>query len=236
MKFRPLPALDGHPGCQYVLGTDRSRVRPTDHSIEYRLNKDRYRCAEWEQLDWSRGTWLFGDSFAIGIGVAQHHSIAGYLEAATGCDVINLSQGGSSIRYQVDQLHNALAQGLRPHRVAVIWPDTQRWPWWGGQDALGTARQDFMDRAHTACDIYMQQRAHHDIQDFRNVMELLAVPWAELTWSDQTLAATQHPRTCSEPVDWTYSVLDLGRDQQHPGAFSHRVAHEEILDQWQTFK
>lgn len=236
MKFRPLPALDGHPGRQYTLGTDRARVRPDDHSIEYSLNSDRYRCGEWEELAWDSATWLFGDSFAIGIGVAQQDSIAGYLEVATGCDVVNVAQGGSSIRYQVDQLHNMLAQGLRPARVAVIWPDVQRWPWWGGQDALGAARQDFMHRAHTACDTYMRSRAHHDIQDFRNVMELLSCPWAELTWSTETQAAIDHPRTCADSSAWRYCTVDVGRDLQHPGQRSHLGSHELILKQWQTFK
>jgi hypothetical protein len=236
MKFRPLPALDGQPGVQYTLGTDRSRVRPDDHSIEYSLNSDRYRCAEWEDLAWDSATWLFGDSFAIGIGVAQQHSIADLIAASTGCDVVNVAQGGSSIRYQVDQLHNMLAQGLRPARVAVIWPDPQRWPWWGSQDTLGQARQDFMHRAHTACDTYMRSRAHHDIQDFRNVMELLSVPWAELTWSTETQAAIAPPRSCPRPEDWTYCQIDQGRDLQHPGRRSHWVAHKEIQDQWATFK
>lgn len=236
MKFTPLPALDGQPGVQYTLGTDRARVRPLDHSIEYSLNSDRYRCAEWQDLDWDSATWLFGDSFAIGIGVAHGHSIAGYLEATTGCDVVNVAQGGSSIRYQVDQLHNMLAQGLRPHRVAVIWPDTQRWPWVGSEDTLGQARQDFMYRAHRACDVYMQQRAHRDIQDFRNVMALLAVPWAELTWSTTTLAATQEPRTCATREDWLYRQIDQGRDLQHPGPRSHEVAHKSMIKQWQRFK
>lgn len=233
MKFRPLPALDGHPGIQYTLGTDRARVRPDDHSIEYSLNSDRYRCREWEELAWTSATWLFGDSFAIGIGVAQQDSIAGYLAASTGCDVVNVAQGGSSIRYQVDQLHNMLAQGLRPARVAVIWPDPQRWPWVGDPHGEQLRHQDFMHRAHTASDSYMRARAHLDIQDFRNVMQLLACPWAELTWSTETQAAIDHPPACAS---WTYRTLDLGRDNQHPGARSHHNAHEKILEQWQTFK
>jgi hypothetical protein len=236
MKFRPLPALDGRPGVQYVLGTDRLRVKPTDTSIEYSLNRDRYRCKEWEDIQWASATWLFGCSFALGIGVDTKHSIAGYLEASLGWDVVNLAQGGSSIRYQVDQLHTMLAQGLRPRRVAVIWPDPQRWPWVG--DPLGeqTRLQAQMFAAHTASDSYMRARAALDIQDFRNVMALLSVPCAELTWSRETRAAIAPPRACHGVDAWTYQTLDLGRDQEHPGARSHSHAHKQILAQWETFK
>lgn len=234
MKFTPLPALDGHPGVQYALGTDRQH--PGDTSIEYALNTDRYRCGEWDQLDWREGTWLFGDSFAIGIGVAYQHSIAGYLEATTGYDVINLSQGGSSIRYQVDQLHMMLAQGLRPARVAVIWPDAQRWPWVGEPCLRQPELQAQMYSAHTASDNYMRARARLDIQDFRNVTELLRVPCAELTWSDDVQTSVPHPKSCESWHQWTYCTLDLARDQQHPGARSHANAHEEILEQWTRFK
>jgi hypothetical protein len=79
----------------------------------------------------------------------------------------------------------------------------------------------------------VQTRAHLDIQQFRLLCQFLAVPSAELTWSAHTQAVTSGPRGFEDPVSWSYPELDLGWDQQHPGAHSHKVAAEEIQLQFQ---
>ena len=34
--------------------------KPFDNSVHYKLNKDGYRCPEWEDIDWPNSHILFG--------------------------------------------------------------------------------------------------------------------------------------------------------------------------------
>ena len=225
-----LPGLDGVPGSQYSLGTDRVQA---DTSIEYSLNQDRYRNCEWLQCDWAESSWLFGCSYAQGIGVALEHTTASVLAEISGAPVINFAQGGSSIRYQCDQLALLLSQGLRPRSIAVIWPDMGRWPYYGAEDHTQAEHSERMYQAHTQCDVYMRNRARLDVLGWRVMVQQLGIPSAELSWSEQTRRAVGRADSCKEALQFYYPELDLARDGQHPGIKSHRVCAEEIHLQWQ---
>ena len=198
---------------------------------EYTVNSQGYRCGEFDSIDLSQ-IWLFGCSYAWSWACSQEHSLAHQLERQTGMTVANFSQPGSSIRYQVDQLSLLLSQGLRPQRIAVVWPDTQRWPWLGTQGALQPELSQALLSAHSADDEYCNTRARLDIQQFRLMCELIHAPLAELSWSTTTQQAVPRPSHCPTAVDWCFPELDQGWDQQHPGAFSHRIAAEEFVIQW----
>jgi hypothetical protein len=201
-------------------------------STEYRLNSLGYRCCEFtgESFD---STWLFGCSYAFGWAVAEEHTVGYQLSLLLEEPVLNLGQGGTSIRYQVDQFALLLSQGLRPRRVAVIWPDPHRCTWIGSQGRLQPRLSQQLRLAHAEDEQYVNTRAHLDIQQFRLLCQFLAVPSAELTWSTHTQAVTSGPKGFEDPVSWSYPELDLGWDQQHPGPTSHRVAAEEIVLQFQ---
>jgi hypothetical protein len=200
---------------------------------EYSVNSQGYRCGEFDSVDLS-SIWLFGCSYAWSWACAEEHSLAHHLELQTGMTVANFSQPGSSIRYQVDQLSLLLSQGLRPQRIAVVWPDTQRWPWLGTQGALQPELSQALLSAHSADEEYCNTRARLDIEQFRLLCELVGVPLAELSWSTTTQTACSRPHHCADAVDWCFPELDLGWDQAHPGAFSHRIAAEEFVIQWST--
>jgi hypothetical protein len=200
---------------------------------EYSVNSQGYRCEEFDSVDLSQ-IWLFGCSYAWSWACSQEHSLAHQLAVQTGSSVANFSQPGSSIRYQVDQLSVLLSQALRPQRIAVVWPDTQRWPWYGTQGALQPELSHALWSAHSADDLYCATRARLDIEQFRLLCELVGVPLAELSWSQTVQTAVPRPPHCPTAVDWTFPELDLGWDQRHPGAFSHRIAAEEFVLQWST--
>lgn len=200
---------------------------------EYTVNSQGYRSSEFDVVDLSQ-IWLFGCSYAWSWACSLEHSLAHQLAVQTGIAVANFSQPGSSIRYQVDQLSLLLSQGLRPQRIAVVWPDTQRWPWYGTQGALQPELSHALLSAHSADELYCDTRARLDILEFRLMCELVGVPLAELSWSDSVQAAVPRPPHCAEAVDWCFPELDQGWDQQHPGAFSHRIAAEEFVIQWSS--
>ena len=200
---------------------------------EYSVNSQGYRSAEFDSVDLS-SIWLFGCSYAWSWACSLEESLAHRLERQTVLSVANFSQPGSSIRYQVDQLSVLLSQALRPQRIAVVWPDTQRWPWLGTQGALQPELSQALLSAHSADELYCNTRARLDIQQFRLMCELIGVPLAELTWSQTVQEHVPRPSHCVDAVDWTYPELDLGGDQQHPGTFSHKIAAEEFVLQWST--
>lgn len=198
---------------------------------EYTVNSQGYRCQEFDVVDLS-GVWLFGCSYAWSWACQEEASLAHQLQQQTGMTVANFAQPGSSIRYQVDQLSLLLSQGLRASRVAVVWPDTQRWPWYG---SLGQAQPELSQAllsAHSADELYCNTRAGLDILEFRLLCELVGVPLAELTWSETVQESVPRPCHCADVVDWCFPELDLAWDQAHPGALSHRIAAEEFVLQW----
>jgi hypothetical protein len=201
-------------------------------STEYQLNSLGYRCAEFTR-DVFDSTWLFGCSYAFGWAVSEEHTVGYQLSMLLEEPVLNLGQGGTSIRYQVDQFSLLLSQGLRPRRVAVIWPDPSRCTWIGSQGHDQPRLSQQLRLAHAEDEVYVNTRAHLDIQQFRLLTELLAVPTAELTWSSATQQLTLGPKGFEDPVSWAYPELDLGWDSQHPGPTSHRIAAEEIQLQFQ---
>lgn len=222
-----MPATDGVRGRQHSLGTDHAV--PSDHTIVYTLNTDRYRTGEFAQCDWQHSAWLMGCSYAMGIGVTDADTTAVHLSQRTGQPVINLAQGGTGIQYQVNQLTLLLSQGLRPSAVAVIWPDMGRVLWQGTHP--GGAQDLWL--AHTACTVHQARQAHMAVLTWRVLVSQLHVPSAELSWSNSTTEAIGRPAHHTDPQQIYYPELDLARDGAHPGRLSHVVAAEEIHLQWQ---
>ena len=197
----------------------------------YRINSQGYRSAEFTAPAFD-SVWLFGCSYAFGWALAEQHTISHQLSVMLGEPVVNLAQGGSSIRYQCDQLSLLLTQGLRPSRVCVVWPDTARWPWYGSLGADQPRLSQDLYLAHTACDQYMSRRAELDITQFRLMCKLIGAPLAELSWSPSVQQCIAGPRGFEGAVDWSFPQFDLADDQQHPGPLSNRLACDEFMLQW----
>ena len=229
-SIQALPSLDGEPGIQYSLGTDRCAAG--DVSITYELNSQGYRCEEFSHASLD-SVWLIGCSFAQGIGVSVEHSLAAQLQNAIDQPVLNLAQGGTGIRWASDQVFTLLSQGLRPRALAMVWADTGRWPWVGSLGPHQPTMSQDLQNAHQACDVYMSRRAALDIASVRVTAELLGVPLAEITWSEHTAAAVPLPRHCrGEEHLFHYPERDRARDLQHPGPRSHKEAADRITRQF----
>jgi hypothetical protein len=197
----------------------------------YRVNSQGYRCAEFSTESFD-SVWLFGCSYAFGWGVCEADTISSQLTSVLGEPVLNLAQGGSSIRYQCDQLALLLSQGLRPRRVCVVWPDTGRWPWYGSEGSDQPALSQDLYLAHSADPVYMSARARMDITEFRLMCELINVPLAELTWSLTVQESISGPRGFERGYEWSFPQFDLALDSQHPGPLSMRLACDEFILQW----
>jgi hypothetical protein len=192
----------------------------------YKVNSQGYRAPEFDSPEVFDSTWVFGCSFAFGWALAEQFTISRCLTDTLGEPVINLGQGGSSIRYQVDQFALLLSQGLRPRRVAVIWPDPQRWPWVGSLGPLQPQLSQQLFWAHSADEEYTQERARRDIREFRVMAALIHAPLAELSWSKATR------RVMGDDYDLSYPQIDTAQDGQHPGPHSNLRCAGLFRDQW----
>ena len=206
---------------------------PTHTNLDslYKVNSQGYRCGEFD-ADVFDSVWLFGCSYAFGWALEEQHTLSHYLTQSLSEPVINLAQGGSSIRYQCDQLSLLLTQGLRPRRVCVVWPDVSRWPWVGSLGADQPRLSQDLYLAHSADQAYMLERARRDIEQFRLLCHLIRVPLAELTWSCSVQECIAGPRGFERSVEWSFPECDHAGDHQHPGPLSMQLARDEFILQW----
>jgi len=100
------------------------RIQPDDwiwrtRQVKYTLNSVRYRCPEWQDIDWKNSILMFGCSQVFGIGVDDADTIPNILSTLLGTPVINLGISGSSMLFS---FHNALQYhaGNRPTPLGVI--------------------------------------------------------------------------------------------------------------------
>lgn len=222
-----LPALNSARGACEFLGTDSEELFQLNSQrrgpgwpwhtqrVVYHLNSEGYRAPEWSLCDWSKGWVLFGCSWAFGIGVSEDQTLGHYLSDQLRQPVINVSQGGSSIRWTCDQLTQLLRQGCEITRICVVWTEVSRWPFWGGAGPDQPWLSQNLYRAHAADPQHCDTRALLDVWEFREQCRGRGIQLVECSWNQHTsllLGVTLLPRG------------DLARDGQHPGPSTHRAS------------
>lgn len=94
--------------------------------VKYSINSQGYRSPEWNTIDWSQSTLLFGCSFTFGVGISDEDTCGKQLESIIGSPVVNLGvSGGSPMLQWVNSsilVHNCVA----PKAVVYIWPPAHR--------------------------------------------------------------------------------------------------------------
>lgn len=216
----PLPATHDQRDCCEWIHTDselrfqqnlqrRGQSWPWARSrFQYQINSQGYRAPEFTDSVLQNSVWLLGCSWAFSVGVPEHQSLAHQLSELIGQPVINLSQGGVSVAWICDQFTLALDQGLRPGKVAIVWPEYSRWQFWGeGGPDQPRFNQD-LGRAHQQDDLHCRRRAQLDHLTVVQRLEYLGVPLSECSWSQATALAMEIPET---------PFRDWARDHQHTG-------------------
>jgi hypothetical protein len=99
---------------------------PYDSSVHYTLNKDGYRCPEWEDIDWSNSHLLFGCSVVQGIGLEDSETLDNQLTKILNEPVINLGQCGGSSSFILAITYKLIDAGIRPKSVILVYPESSR--------------------------------------------------------------------------------------------------------------
>jgi hypothetical protein len=98
------------------------RTRP----IKYSLNRQGFRCGEFDSLDWNNSILAFGCSNTFGVGVDDSDTWPSRLSQFIMNPVINLAQGGQGWGFNWVNSVRVIEAGHRPKAVIYYWPTTER--------------------------------------------------------------------------------------------------------------
>lgn len=100
--------------------------KPFDNSVHYKLNKDGYRCPEWEDIDWPNSHLLFGCSVVQGVGLEDWDTLDSQLNKIFNEPVINLGQCGGSLSLILANTYKLIDAGVRPKSIILVHPEPSR--------------------------------------------------------------------------------------------------------------
>jgi hypothetical protein len=195
--------------------------------VAYTLNQDRYRCPEWDTIDWESSVLMFGCSYTFGVGLDDSMTIAVQLQNILGgaVPVVNLGQPGSSWLFNWVNTVRLITAGIRPRAVVYIWPDTARYtqldqrvglstgPWTFEQEGTGLGREYALNSAHA-------ETLSRDM--LRSIQAMWTCPQLHYSWAQGVDFGSIVPLG---------GLLDRGRDQVHPGPHTARAWAQIIADQ-----
>lgn len=214
---------DTRPRYLANLGTQPPDWPYRTQPVTYTVNREGYRCAEFDQIDWSQSLVVFGCSMVFGIGVTDQDTMPAQLSMITGLPVINMGQAASSIEFNL--ANSVILSHIcpRPRAVIHLWTGLDRSVYYGSRslEFLGSwsSSDYFTARSQRACHSEMQA--------------LIAKLTTESLWRDTLLWQGSYFKETAEllGIPDCHRHDDNARDLLHPGVKSHgRVAHQIASD------
>jgi hypothetical protein len=200
--------------------------------IQYNLNNDFYRTAEWNQINWKESIVVFGCSHVFGEGLAEDETLVHQLSLLTDRPVINLGQSGTST---VFSWHNSLKlfeKFGKPYAVVQLWTDHSRFLYYDYDEIKrvgfwsGGRWDNFNTDMKTLYRIWNKNDLHSQMF-FKN--EALA---CKTFWSSCTrYYEASFFKDTAELINAVYiDKLDDARDLIHSGVLTHASAARVIKD------
>lgn len=90
------------------------------HSITYKRNSNKYRCAEWNDITWSNSWIVLGCSSVEGIGLDESDVLSTRLSELLDSPVINLGVGGTGADVTLFNSIRLIDKNIRPKGVIII--------------------------------------------------------------------------------------------------------------------
>lgn len=186
-----------------------------NRSIYYQLNKQGYRCSEWDKIDWSSSILFFGCSQTFGVGLPLDMTIPYLVEQSLGISCINLARMGSSCMFQWANTVRLYSAGIRPRAVVYVWPDHCRVTHFLASPmvlSVGTWRE-----GHELMPWVLDSNQGQEF--FRHVVltvnSLWTCPIIHTTFTEENLKVL-NPAVC-------FRHEDSARDLKHPGPKSAQL-------------
>ena len=191
------------------------------------LNLKNYRSSEHAQL------WVSGCSVTAGVGVSDHEKYPSLLADQYNLLWTDLSQPGSSIEFQADQIlrsdiqkNDIVLWGLTSEYRATVWSEKNK--------RIGFLNAHKFDRHRTnqaddVCDetrVYKAITSVKQVINFCNKIEarLILVP---ILCTEHLQLMLHHEPTYYQ-LPYSTKPIDIGNDGEHPGVRQHQLYAEEI--------
>jgi len=97
-----------------------------NRSTTYTVNKDGYRCPEWDHIDWTNSHLLFGCSVVHGVGLEDGDTLDIQLSKLLKEPVVNLGIGGGSLPFILANTYKLIDAGIKPKSVILVEPEPSR--------------------------------------------------------------------------------------------------------------
>lgn len=189
-----------------------------NQKVNYSLNSQGYRCAEFHDIDWGESIVIFGCSRVFGIGLDDSQTLGSRLSEKLSMPAVNMGINGSSISVAVCNLLCLLENYPPPRYVVNLWTSLNRLPFWNSQNAhhLGswtsvTTRTPSMTHLFNLWnqnDENPQQWAKIFRAASKEILNARGITHYEASMFQHTSDLFDIP---------FFDYQDLARDQQHPG-------------------
>lgn len=116
----------------YWLGSDTEKkfntnlkIQPANwyyrtNSVTYKLNSNKYRCPEWEEINWSESWIVLGCSCVQGIGLDESDVLSSRLAELLNSSVINLGMGATGPNAIMFNSIRLIDNDIRPKGVIIL--------------------------------------------------------------------------------------------------------------------
>lgn len=227
------------------------QIRDQYPNIQYQLNSQGFRCAEFAACPWADAVAVIGCSVVFGEGLAEVDTLCSQLSGLLDRPVINLGISGSSVDMIRANHLCVWSAGIRPWRVVTVWPTADRVTAYTAEGVLCMGSWSVSDHAQEQqirlrrqqnprlygsgeeldrwSSVYQQinlDPVHQNTQlelASHTVRALWGASGLELTWAPSTAEVLG-----CDLLTWDRG--DLARDQRHPGAETHRQWARQIAD------
>lgn len=104
-----------------------------EYPVTYTYNSQKYRCPEFDTINWEESVIILGCSFTFGTGVSDEHTISSQL-TNLGWPTVNLGQPGTGTDYQFFNSIILNENKIKPRAVIYNWPTPARMLQWTQND------------------------------------------------------------------------------------------------------
>lgn len=194
--------------------------------ITYKANKLKYRCEEFENINWSESIVIFGCSNVFGTGLAEDELIDFHIENITGIKTVNMGIMGSSIFHSLTNIVNMLNFEIKPLAVVNVYTGLDRFLYFSSRGIIPLGPWSY-SRFPVKSVFYKEwiEDANHS-ETFSKILQKNC----QLLCSNFKYYECTFFRHTSEvlKIDLTRAI-DLARDQLHPGPESAKFAAKNII-------
>jgi hypothetical protein len=207
----------GHDSSEHCF--DKPLFNNYPHSVEYLFNEIGYRT---RSIDSFTGNEILaiGDSFTLGLGVAQQHTWPEQLSALLNYPVLNFSLNGASNAW-MQRKTTQLLNWFTPRAIVVHYTFSHR---------RERPHTDWTDDERTECEPFYSDQENY--QDWRNTFDYFAclnIPVVHgfvPNWHTQDVNYSKLPGKVISPL----VPIDLARDGFHYGVATNQQLAQQITN------